>query len=227
LADRFQHCRRCGKHLEMPGSPRSKGDFSRGAQNGGERRPRHFQSPESAVCADCRIHPPPYTCGIAVGPYDGLYRQAVQRLKFSGKRLLAAPMGAMMAEVIRADERYQAAQIIVPVPASRTGSRSRGYNQAYLLAAAIGAAVKLPVSRKILRQVKYGMPQHELAKEDREVNRIDAFRANIPASLQGRTFLLVDDVMTTGATCRECAKALLSSGAGEVLVVAWAAGIGF
>jgi ComF family protein len=133
----------------------------------------------------------------------------------------------MIAAAVQADARYRQAEVIVPVPSSKASRRSRGFNQAYLLSSAVHQALRLPVYQQVLLQVKEGRFQHELSREDREVNRKGAFQAVPSRRLTGQTVLLIDDVMTTGATCRECAQALLEAGAKDVLVAVWAAGVGF
>jgi ComF family protein len=164
---------------------------------------------------------------VAVGPYTDLYQEAVHKLKFSDQRILALPMGNIMADLIQGDERYQAIDLILPVPASKRSLRSRGYNQAYLLAAAMQKTLLRPLYQRVLGRTGKNLPQHELGREARELNLRQAFQVLRPEAVFGQRILLVDDVVTTGSTCRECTRVLLQAGAEQVVAAAWASGIGY
>lgn len=107
---------------------------------------------------------------------------------------------------------------IVPVPLHRRRRRERGYNQAELLARTIAKAAGVPVVEMLVK-VKDRPPQAELEASSRWRNAAGAYRARIPESLRGKDLLLVDDVLTTGATVETCVRALVRSGAGAVDVL--------
>lgn len=114
--------------------------------------------------------------------------------------------------------------MILPVPLHETRLRERGFNQASMLAKAVSASLGAPCREAWLVRTARTKPQ--TSAEDRVGNVAAAFRARLPDSAKGRPILLVDDVWTTGATMRECAKALRTAGAGAVygFAMAWGRG---
>jgi ComF family protein len=112
--------------------------------------------------------------------------------------------------------------VIVPVPLAGLRKRTRGYNQAELLAQGIGEALGLPVARRAVVRTRRTSPQaHAADAEERRRNVADAFRAR-PEDVLGQRILLVDDVCTTGATLDACSKALFTAGAAHVQALAFA-----
>jgi ComF family protein len=106
---------------------------------------------------------------------------------------------------------------VVPVPLHRNRERERGFNQAEILARVVGKRLQRPVLRKTLRRIRPTLPQTGKPRE-RVRNVRGAFAVGNPEKIKDRTFLLVDDVLTTGATVNECAKVLMKAGAQRVLV---------
>jgi ComF family protein len=148
------------------------------------------------------------------GLYDMALREAVHGLKFSGRRRLAEPLAALLSSLdIPGD-----IDGVVPVPPGRARLRERGFSHTHLLARAMGRARGLPVLPDALRKTRETPPQVGLKKKDREGNLRGAFAATRP--LPGARIVLLDDVITTGATVRECALALRRAGARRVWVVA-------
>lgn len=157
--------------------------------------------------------------GAAVGAYDGRLRDVIHALKYDRRRTIGPRLGALMREAGRpvlAD-----ADAVVPVPLHRRRERQRGFNQADLLARALG----LPVHR-VLRRVAFTTPQVDLPASERRRNVHDAFALARPSWLPvpasrlpsplGLILVLVDDVSTTGATLEACARVLKGAGAQEV-----------
>jgi ComF family protein len=108
-------------------------------------------------------------------------------------------------------------EVLTWVPVSRKRLRSRGYDQAKLLAEATGAVLGLPVTAT-LRKVRDNPPQSGLQDAaGRRANVLNAYEAVDPAAFAGKRVLLIDDVATTGSTLSECARVLVTAGAGEVL----------
>jgi ComF family protein len=145
--------------------------------------------------------------------YDGPARQLVHRLKFEGLLALAAPMGSLMA--VASLEHRIPVDLVVPVPLHGMRRRLRGFNQSELLARAIADRTGLPIDTSALRTARSTPPQ--LQADDRtlrETNVRGAFQCVAP--LNGHRVLLVDDVLTTGATARECARVLKAAGAASV-----------
>lgn len=150
-------------------------------------------------------------------PFGGLARSALHQLKYGGERRLAAPLGAALAR--RWERAGAGGDVLVPVPVHRDRARNRGYDQAVLLAEAAGRSLGLPVAPVLVRE-RATAPQFELGREERTANVAGAFRIadGVPAGLgsrplAGRWIVLVDDVVTTGATLAACSAALLDAGA--------------
>ena len=193
--DSAARCPRCALRLPAPSAP-------------------------SAPCVECLRDAPPQThtvCAVDYGfPWDTLLR----RLKFEGQVDLARPLGRLLAQAIAAAATPDP-DLVTAVPLSPTRLASRGYNQAWLIARQVAATRKRPIAHLLERHVDTP-EQASLDRARRLANLRSAFGVPTAArpSLRGRRVALVDDVMTTGATVAECARALLSAGAAEVQV--WA-----
>jgi ComF family protein len=190
-------CDRCGIPLDGAGAPTEGG-----------------RSP--AICPACRVDPPEFDRARGAGLYAGPLRRALHALKFRGRRSLARPLADLICEqclpVLRAG-----GEVLVPVPLARARLRERGFNQAELIAERLGAALDLPVRRRWLARVRDTAPQTDLAAAERMANVDGAFVAG--SAVTGRHVILVDDVLTTGATSRACARALRAAGACRIDVV--------
>ncbi|MBI4567367.1 MAG: ComF family protein [Planctomycetes bacterium] len=145
---------------------------------------------------------------------DSLLRHAVLALKQPAGRALAVPLAMRLADLMRDLSRAGDFDLIVPAPAHPRIAALRGFNQAALLAQALGNALRAPV-RRLLRKVK----QAELQASLPATRRVEAVKGTVTPrflarrAVAGRRVLLVDDVMTTGATIKECARVLLAAGA--------------
>lgn len=159
----------------------------------------------------CR-HCPPEAISRARAPFlfEGPARRAVHRLKFSGWRSVAEALGGAMAEVADGD-----ADVVTWVPLSRRRRASRGFDQARALALVVGPALGVRVA-PLLRRTAEAPPQARRGGEERRRAMRGVFAAR--GRISGRV-LLVDDVLTTGATAGACAEALLEAGGGEVHVL--------
>ncbi|MBV8881932.1 MAG: ComF family protein [Planctomycetaceae bacterium] len=161
------------------------------------------------ACAECEGREFRFAGATALGKYGGRLRDFVLALKFRGARSLADEFGRRLAAALpRKFDR------IVPVPMSRWKLLFRGYNAAGLLAERLSRYSGIPVSGTLLRKIKRTKPQAELEREERLRNPQGAYRSS---PVRG-SVLLVDDVLTTGATANACTEALLAAGASEVHV---------
>jgi ComF family protein len=171
-------------------------------------------------CASCRIAFAGLVAVRAPCAYAGTIGLAVRRLKYGQERHLVAWLARLLQECLAS--RPQAVDALVPVPLDAARLRARGYNQAALLATTLGDALDWPVVTTALQRTRTTRPQVGLSARERQANVRGAFECPEPALVQGRRLLLVDDVMTTGATLEACAAALVAAGAERVygLVVA-------
>lgn len=145
--------------------------------------------------------------------YEGVGKEIVHALKYHGYTRLVEKLAApLLSEALRGTTPFDT---VVPVPLHRMRLRKRGFNQAALLARGISGRINAPVS-DTLQVVRSTRDQIELSAAERRVNVAGAFSAR--ARTPGR-LLLVDDVLTTGATLSACANALLRAGAAEVHAV--------
>ncbi len=155
--------------------------------------------------------------------YGGAVQSAIVRLKYRDRTDLAGPLGRELAQWARARAVVCADAVVVPVASSTERVRERGYCHATLLAQAVAAELRLPVFPFGLERVRQGGTQQGRTREERLGALEGAFTAS--ARVYGRPVLLVDDVVTTGATLHAAGAALKDAGATRVqpLVVAWTA----
>jgi len=192
-------CARCG----VP--------FTHAAQGGPDR-----------VCPRCWTHPPAFDRARAALRYDAQARRMILPLKYSDRTELAAMLAVHMARAGAALLRE--ADLLVPVPLHRARLFRRRYNQAALLAYAVGRTSRRPVLPDGLRRLRATASLGDKTAEQRatEMDSAIAVRRNRLARIVGRRVLLIDDVLTSGATANACAAALRNAGATgvDVLVAA-------
>jgi len=155
-----------------------------------------------------------FEIGLAAFAHEGVLRRALARLKYGGAARLAQPLGRAAEPSLRTLLEISGPAVLVPVPVHRARERQRGYNQAALLATALGRAVGLPVAAVLDRQ-RETTRQHRLNRAARLRNLSGAFL--VPAGRQAPpTVIVVDDILTTSATLEACALALREAGAAVV-----------
>ena len=153
--------------------------------------------------------------------YEDAARKAVLALKFRGLWSGAEAMGERMAE-LAGRERFSF-DVVVPVPLHPRRRRQRGYNQAELLARPVAASIGAPLRTDVIRRVRATHHQSLITDSARRrANVAGAFEVPQGRDVAGLRILLVDDVVTTGSTVRECARALEAAGAGTTLGLAFA-----
>ncbi len=219
-------CAGCGEVIEAPGalcaSCWSRIDFI--AEPFCDRLgiPFPFEAGEGALSAQAVAAPPAYARARAVARYDDMARRLVHNLKYKDRLECAPLMGEWM---LRAGAGLVAgSDYIAPVPLYRARLWRRRFNQAALLAGRISALGEVRLSEDMLGRIRSTRSQVGLNMAERQRNVAGAF-AVAPkwrGAVKGANVLLVDDVITTGATIEACTKALLRAGAAEVNVLAFA-----
>lgn len=181
-----------------------------------------FGVTDNFLCADCRSSGSrPYRYAFAACDYDGAIAEAVKLLKFSDRQRLAGPLAEEAIQFIEREVNPSMYDALVPVPLHRVRQRWRGFNQAELLAERMSAAFPNARIDRSLRRIRPTRTQSRLdGTQARRENVRGAFAVDREVSFKGETVLLIDDVMTTGGTVAECARALERAGAATVDVLA-------
>jgi ComF family protein len=175
----------------------------------------HFVSRGHELLHSCHADCAPLSLMLAAVPYDGIARERILALKYKGRRGMSLPLGKLVAAVwldigLEAD-------LIVPVPLYRDRRRKRGYNQCDLIGKILSEETGLPIVWSALLRGRDTTVQHTLSLADREQNVAGAFAAGADiGQVAGKRILLLDDIITSGATMRNCAQVLLDNGAVEV-----------
>ena len=160
-------------------------------------------------CALCRSGLRGFDAAYSFGAYEGVLRELIHLYKYGRVKTLAWPLSGLLAQALPRDEAFDAA---VPVPLYWRRRLQRGFNQAELLARGLSRRTGIPVVRALGR-LRPTPAQAGLSNSARRQNVSRAFRAH---GVQGTRILLIDDVMTTGATAASCAAALKQAGARRV-----------
>jgi len=174
-----------------------------------------IESPDGR-CAACRSSRPPYAMARGAAVYDGPLKTAIHLLKAKGEKRLVEPLVQMMADWVAHNGGFEKADIIVPVPLHAKKERSRGFNQAQLLASALAARLKVPLEAKAVVKVRATPAQSSISLEDRVYNLQGVFAVPSADVVKWKRVLVVDDVMSTGSTLAEVAAALKAAGASDI-----------
>lgn len=192
-------CFHCGKPLFYPG------DFS------------------ERLCASCKEEKDHFDRAFIIGSYENSLREAVHQFKYNKKILLRKYFSILINDYIEKNNVLDKIDVIVPVPLFLTKKRERGFNQSELLAKEISKKWDLPVLTENLYRARHTEPQYNLDYTRREKNIKGAFKLKDKNIVEGKKILLIDDVITTGATINECSRILKKEGrAKNVLVLSLA-----
>ncbi len=168
---------------------------------------------EQGLCAACRLGLTGFDAAYCFGFYEGELRTLIHLFKYAGIQTLARPLGNLLLTALPREQRFD---VIAPMPLHWFKQWRRGFNQSELLARQVARRWNVPV-RRLVRRIRSTSAQAGLTGAMRHANVQNAFRAK--AAVHGKRVLLVDDVMTTGATARACAAALKKAGATHVAVL--------
>lgn len=187
---------------------------------------------ETDLCHECRDAAPEYDgsgkmprniSGVsAVWFYEGTVRESLLRFKFHNKPGYAKAYGPMLA--LRVARELPGVDVITWVPVSAERRNERGYDQSELLAKAVSKELGIP-AKPSLKKIRHNPAQSGIADaEARRANVADAYIVRDASAVKGRKVLLIDDILTTGATAGECARMLIEAGAATVFLGTVAAG---
>ena len=176
------------------------------------------------ICYSCSAAKPAFDGARSAARYDGVVGEALRQLKYEQALWLAPDLATLLHNCIRAEYPDQVFDLLVPVPLHPVRKRSRGYNQSAVLARELARRLRHKSRPGLLKRVRPTISQTNLTAKDRLSNVTQAFQFRKGSRLAGRKVLLVDDVMTTGATVNACAKALKKGGAATVHVITAARG---
>ena len=221
-------CAACGKSL-----PLEQGRFCTGCREALISNPLSCPRCASSIgpyasveggCVQCRDAVFHFERALRLGPYDGLLRELVIRLKHASGEGLAEILGDFWAESAESALLAVGADIIIPVPLHWRRRWARGYNQSEALALALARRLRWPCRTRWLRRIRHTPYQTLQSGAARRDNVKGVFQASRRAELHGRSVLLIDDVLTSGSTASDAARALRAAGAARVTVAVLAHG---
>jgi len=155
----------------------------------------------------------------SLGTFDDYYQKLIHRFKYDKNIPLGKRLAQSLGQVVAQDKDFANCDLVIPVPLHRARHRERGFNQSGVLAEGISQAINLPLAKEILKRKKNTKDQTYLNAQQRTENVRDAFLVTQPARVDNKAVILVDDVMTTGATLNECARMLEKAGAKRIFAV--------
>jgi ComF family protein len=182
--------------------------------------------PAAVLCRACRLAPPPFARAVAYGPYEGRMKEAIHALKYDRLLPAARGLGRMLAEAIaKLEGEAPREMLVVPVPLHRTKFAQRGFNQARSLALYALESLRkthpewrLTLAASTLMRLRATESQFGLTPRQRRINLRGAFTVSDAALVADKHILVIDDILTTGATARAAGKALMEAGAASVWV---------
>lgn len=187
-------CFRCGRHLE--------------------------ESVINHTCASCRERHYHFDRAYSACTYEGVLKELIHQFKYTGKEYLGNILSRLLIEFINEyGLSLEPFDFVIPIPLHRRKLREREFNQAEILAGALALKFGLVLLKDGLLRLRDTSTQTELPKEERLENVKGCFAANPGVEFKGRNILLVDDLLTTAATCSEAAYVLKNAGCRQVLVL--------
>ena len=180
-------------------------------------RPFEYKGLNDLICGACMKKAPAFSMARSVLEYDDFSKQLILAYKH-GDRTDLTPL--LIKFLLQADNViFKDIDVIIPVQLHWTRFLKRRYNQSSLLGKALGKKLKIPFRSKYLKRIRMTESQGTKNHREREKNIRNAFQVSNPVAIRGKNILLIDDVMTTGATTKECAKILKKAGAKDIKVI--------
>jgi ComF family protein len=170
------------------------------------------------LCGNCLLGTPPYAGARAFGYYAEELSRLIQGMKFHGRTNLIEPLAALLTDSFFMTWEKEEFDFLTPIPLHRKRKRERGYNQSELLARALARYIAVPFN-PALQRIRTTLPQVGLTDAQRRENVRKAFQLVNPTQIINKRILLIDDVMTTGATVSSAAQTLLDGGALRISVL--------
>ena len=171
------------------------------------------------VCGDCETHRPAFDRAASALRYEGEARTIIKNYKFNNRVWLREDLADWLDAAARARLPVTAVDAVLPMPLSAWHRLDRGYNQSALLAASLARRLDRAFLPNALRRIGNPKRQSELPAAERYRNAAGTFAVSTPTSVRGRTILLVDDIMTTGATLSAAAAALKDASAAKIFCI--------
>jgi ComF family protein len=165
------------------------------------------------LCADCRNNPPSYDLIRSACIYGGTAKKAITAYKFHGRRKLSSIFSGLLVDMLRRESIEKDVDLICAVPLHRDREKVRGYNQAALLSDIISRETGIRNEATLLIRTRRTDTMNRLKRGARFRNMENAFSVTDNNLVRGKKVLMVDDIITTGATLHECAKTLKDAGA--------------
>jgi competence protein ComFC len=153
----------------------------------------------------------------SLGRFDDYYKELIHRFKYGKKIPLGKRLAQRLGETINDDSNFLGSDFLIPVPLHKSRYRERGFNQSEIVAEEISKITGVSVLKNVLKRKKNTKDQTNLSPSQREENVRGAFVVTKPEVINDKRIILVDDVITTGATLSECARMLKQAGAKEIL----------
>lgn len=181
---------------------------------------------EATQCVHCYQEPYPWKLAVALARYHGELAQAVVRTKRRHSEPLSMALARLLCDRRGAQLKQLGADLVMPIPMHWARRLRQGANGPELIAEVVSAKLGLPLRAGWLKRRKLTPRQTHLTRRERRIRQRNSFRLSRRANVSGRSILLIDDVLTSGATTSEAAKVLLKAGAKEVNVAVIARAIG-
>lgn len=175
-------------------------------------------SPQNQLFIHRNAKRPPFffNQAFSVCRYEGVIKDCIHLFKYRSKLSLVKPLSKLMVDFAHNFLDMENIDLILPVPLASSKLRQRQFNQAKLLAKSISCAFSKELKDKLLIKIKPGVAQVNLSRTERLKNVRGSFKVRHQLLFKNKNILLVDDVLTTGATINECARMLLDAGAKRV-----------